>query len=69
MTPCRTVSSSLGKATPLQGKGIDHQEFEEALTQYYETMSWGPRDGVSTRGKLAELNLYWLDEYIKDKRN
>jgi hypothetical protein len=32
-------------------------------------MSWDPREGVSTRGKLAELNLYWLDEYIKDKRN
>jgi aldehyde:ferredoxin oxidoreductase len=53
---------------PLQGKGIDRQEFQEALTQYYEAMGWDPKDGVPTRGKLAELNLYWLDEYLKDKR-
>jgi aldehyde:ferredoxin oxidoreductase len=53
---------------PLQGKGIDRQEFEEALTQFYEAMGWDPKEGVPTRGKLAELNLYWLDEYLKDKR-
>jgi aldehyde:ferredoxin oxidoreductase len=53
---------------PLQGKGIDRKEFQEALTMYYEAMGWDPKDGVPTRGKLAELNLYWLDEYLKDKR-
>jgi aldehyde:ferredoxin oxidoreductase len=53
---------------PLQGKGIDRQEFQEALTLYYEAMGWDPKDGVPTAGKLAELNLYWLDEYLKDKR-
>jgi aldehyde:ferredoxin oxidoreductase len=54
---------------PLQGKGIDRKEFQEALTQFYEAMGWDPKEGVPTRGKLAELNLYWLDEYVKDKRN
>jgi aldehyde:ferredoxin oxidoreductase len=53
---------------PLQGKGIDRKEFQEALTLYYEAMGWDPKEGVPTRGKLAELNLFWLDEYIKDKR-
>jgi len=53
---------------PLQGKAIDRKEFEEALTLYYEAMGWDPKDGVPTRGKLAELNLFWLDEYLKDKR-
>jgi aldehyde:ferredoxin oxidoreductase len=53
---------------PLQGKRIDRKEFQEALTMYYEAMGWDPKDGVPTAGKLAELNLYWLDEYLKDKR-
>jgi len=53
---------------PLQGKGIDRNEFADALTMYYEAMGWDPQDGVPTRGKLAELNLSWLDEYLKGKR-
>jgi aldehyde:ferredoxin oxidoreductase len=53
---------------PLQGKGIDRQEFQEALTMYYEAMGWDPQDGVPTAGKLAELNLSWLDECLKSRR-
>jgi len=53
---------------PLQGKGIDRKEFADALTLYYEAMGWDPQEGVPTRGKLAELNLFWLDELVKDKR-
>ena len=52
----------------LQGKGIDRREFEDLLTLYYEAMGWDPKDGVPTRGRLAELNLYWLDEFIRDRR-
>jgi len=52
----------------LQGVGIDRGEFDDLLTLYYEAMGWDPGDGVPTRGKLAELNLYWLDEFVKDKR-
>ncbi len=52
----------------LQGKGIDRREFEDLLTLYYEAMGWDPKDGVPTRGKLAELNLYWLDEFVKERR-
>ena len=53
---------------PLQGKGIDREEFQEALTLFYEAMGWDSEEGVPTKGKLAELNLYWLDELIQDKR-
>jgi len=53
---------------PLKGQGIDRKEFAEALTMYYEAMGWDPQDGVPTRGKLAELNLFWLDELIREKR-
>jgi len=53
---------------PLKGKAINRKEFEEALTLYYEAMGWDPKEGVPTRGKLAELNLFWLDDYLKGKR-
>jgi len=52
----------------LQGIGIDRREFADLLTLYYEAMGWDPGDGVPTRGKLAELNLFWLDEFVKDRR-
>lgn len=53
---------------PLKGKGIDRREFDEAVTLYYEAMGWDAKEGVPTRGKLAELNLFWLEEFLKDKR-
>jgi aldehyde:ferredoxin oxidoreductase len=53
---------------PLMGKGIDRREFAEALKMYYEAMGWEAKEGVPTRGKLAELNLSWLDEYLQEKR-
>ncbi len=53
---------------PLKGRGIDRNEFAEALTMYYEAMGWDPQEGVPTGGKLAELNLFWLDELIQEKR-
>lgn len=52
----------------LKGVGIDRREFEDLLTLYYEAMGWDPRDGVPTRGKLAELNLFWLDDFVKARR-
>ncbi|MCX5909473.1 MAG: aldehyde ferredoxin oxidoreductase, partial [Deltaproteobacteria bacterium] len=52
----------------LKGQGIDRKAFEEAITLYYEAMGWDPKEGVPTRGKLAELNISWVDDLIKDKR-
>jgi aldehyde:ferredoxin oxidoreductase len=48
---------------------MDRREFEELLTLYYEAMGWDPKDGVPTRGKLAELNLFWLDGFLKKNRS
>jgi aldehyde:ferredoxin oxidoreductase len=53
---------------PLQGKAIDRKRFAETLTMYYEAMGWDSKEGVPTAGKLAELNLFWLDEFLKGKR-
>jgi aldehyde:ferredoxin oxidoreductase len=52
----------------LQGIGIDRRGFEDLLTLYYEAMGWDPGEGVPTRGKLAELNLYWLDGFVTGRR-
>jgi aldehyde:ferredoxin oxidoreductase len=35
---------------------------------YYGAMGWDPNKGVPTRGKLAELDLFWLDAFLKAKR-
>ena len=48
------------KVPTLRGKTV--------VTLFYEAMGWEPKEGAPTRGKLAELNLFWLEEYIKDKR-
>ncbi len=52
----------------LQGKPLDRKEFEDGLTMYYESLGWDSKEGIPTRGRLAELNLYWLDEFLKGKR-
>lgn len=44
----------------LQGKSIDRQEFEQALTWYYQARGWHPQTGLPERGKLAALDLDWL---------
>ena len=38
----------------------DREKFSKALETYYEMMGWDPDNGVSKRGKLAELDLDWL---------
>jgi len=41
---------------PCEGKRIDREEFEKALTAYYELRGWN-KDGVPTRRKLEDLGL------------
>jgi aldehyde:ferredoxin oxidoreductase len=53
------------KSGPYQGKSIDRKELENALTLYYEGMGWDSQNGVPTKGKLAELNLYWVNSDSK----
>jgi aldehyde:ferredoxin oxidoreductase len=43
-----------------EGKAINRAEFNDRLAEYYEMMSWDPRTGNPTRGKLMELGLGWV---------
>ena len=45
---------------PLEGKGIDKQEFENMKKLYYQMAGWD-EDGHPTKAKLAELGLEWCD--------
>ncbi len=45
---------------PLAGSKLDREEFEKALTLYYQMMGWTEDDGIPLEGKLYELGLGWL---------
>lgn len=49
----------------LKGHKINREEFEEALALYYEMMGWD-KNSKPTYGKLAELNVSWIWNHIKD---
>jgi len=44
----------------LEGKSIDKEEFEQALTLYYEMMGWERKNGVPKKAKLHELGIGWI---------
>ena len=44
----------------LQGHSINRQDFQNALTWYYQIRGWDIQTGIPTRGKLAELDLDWI---------
>ena len=48
---------------PLKGIKVDKAEHEDAREAYYQMFGWDEK-GVPTRGRLAELNMLWADEYI-----
>jgi len=43
-------------------KGLDPDEFREALGTYYAMMNWDPETGMPRRGKLQELDIGWAAE-------
>ena len=43
---------------------IDKKKFKEFLTTYYEAMGWNPKTGYPTRGKLAQLDLLWVEDVV-----
>jgi len=49
---------------PLKGKRIEKEKWDEFLRTYYETMGWNPETGFPTKGKLAQLDLLWLEEVM-----
>ncbi len=47
----------------LKGVAIDRTEFADMLNLYYDMVGWDRETGFPTPGKLAELDLEWLEEY------
>ncbi len=43
----------------LQGKSIRPEDFERAVTLYYQMRGWNPVSGLPSAGKLVELGLEW----------
>ena len=43
-------------------KGLQPDEFQEALKTYYAMMSWDPESGMPTKSKLQELDIGWAAE-------
>ena len=52
MSGCRVASRD--------GRVIEEQEVEKAITMYYDMAGWD-KEGVPTHAKLAELDLEWLE--------
>lgn len=49
---------------PRKGQKLDKNKLKDAIDFYYEMRGWS-KDGVPTRGKLAELNLFWVAKELK----
>ena len=48
-------------AGPLKDVAFDRESFADCIQLYYEMSGWD-KEGRPTRGKLAELGLFWLPE-------
>lgn len=49
---------------PRKGQKRSEAQLQEAIDLYYEMVGWS-RDGVPTKGKLAELDLFWVAEELE----
>ena len=49
---------------PLQGVGIDKDKFEQAKEIFYSMLGWDKIDGVPGLGKLQELGIEWVFDYL-----
>lgn len=49
---------------PRKGQKVDKDKLKEAIDLYYE-MAGCDRNGVPTKGKLAELDLYWIFQELE----
>ena len=49
----------------LQESGIDAGQMDAAIKQFYGLMGWDA-DGVPTQGKLEELGIEWVAEYLPE---
>ena len=49
---------------PLQGVSIDKDQFEQAKETFYSMMGWDRINGSPSRGKLRELGIEWVSDYL-----
>ncbi len=49
---------------PRKGQKVDKDKLREAIDLYYEMVGWN-KDGVPTKGRLAELDLFWVAEELE----
>jgi aldehyde:ferredoxin oxidoreductase len=52
----------------LEGSKLDRDDVDRAVKIYYEMMGWDGKTGIPTEGKLHELNIGWIDDLIRQKR-
>ena len=49
----------------LKGESMQHDEFEQALTQLYELKGWDPETSIPGRKRLEELSLGWAADLLE----
>ena len=49
---------------PMQGVSIDKDRFEQAKTTFYAMMGWDKMEGRPSLGKLQELGIEWVYDYL-----
>jgi len=57
------MTGYLRECGPRKGQKVDKEKLREAIDLYYEMVGWN-KNGVPTKGKLAELDLFWLAEEL-----
>ena len=51
---------------PCKGQKVNKDKLREAIDLYYEMAGWN-KDGVPTKGKLAELDVSWVAEELEKR--
>ncbi|MBL7209081.1 MAG: aldehyde ferredoxin oxidoreductase family protein [Dehalococcoidia bacterium] len=49
---------------PLQGVSIGRDEFEQAKEMFYSMLGWDKAEGRPSLGKLQELGIEWVADYL-----
>jgi len=55
------------EAGGFKGQKIPKEDFERALTLYYEMMGWDVNTGIPTKGKLEELDIGWVAQKLSER--
>lgn len=49
---------------PLEGVGINRDKFDQARETFYSMMGWDKMNGVPSLGKMQELGIEWVSNYL-----